>query len=72
MHFVKDFDGYFIYKIYTRMHNFKNILCYACLRVPSRFYPSYALFFILLGLSSRTCNYRGFLFCKKTTIIVRL
>ena len=72
MHFVKDFDGYFIYKIYTRMHNFKNFICYACLRVPSRFYPSYALFFILIGLSSRTCNYRGFLFCKKTTIIVRL
>ena len=72
MHFVKDFDGYFIYKIYTRMHNFKNFICYACLRVLSRFYPSYALFFILIGLSSRTCNYRGFLFCKKTTIIVRL
>ena len=72
MHFVKYFDGYFIYKIYTRMHIFKNILCYACLRAPSRFYPSYALFFILIGLSSRTCNYRGFLFCKKTTIIVRL
>jgi hypothetical protein len=72
MHFVKDFDGYFIYKIYTRMHILKNILCYTCLRVPTRFYPSYALIFILIGLSSHACNYRGFLFCKKTTIIVRL